>query len=170
MSFFQRGALFAAGVHALQYLTGQFQMIAQYGQLVVLLVEVEIESQHEEADVLSVACPLERSHLFLKSGQLDAAADGTSGINGLLRFECKVVAEVRHPDLGAVAEVAVPQMSVAPIAGRGRHTDVGQALCLGRFQGLFGRGFLSTPGLQADTVLVGQREELVDAHYTRLGV
>ena len=108
----------AACLHVGYHLLRQFQVLLQHLQLVVQLVEVQVVARKQEADFLPVLLPVQLGQLLFQLGQADTAADGPAGVDHLLRLDGKVVSEVRHVDARSVVEVAVPQPSVAQVAGR----------------------------------------------------
>ena len=68
-----------------------------------------------KADFLTVLLPVQCSHLLTEFSQSNTAVDGSSGVNHLLRFQRKVIAEVWHRDILPVFEVTVPYISVAQV-------------------------------------------------------
>ena len=100
---------------------------------------------------------------------LDAAAYRTACINDLLRFQCEVVAEMRHIHRHGVPKVSVPQLAVAPIAGGKGHIHIRKSSGLGRFKGFPG-GFCPSPvRLNTYALLVGKTEQFLYAHLSSLG-
>ena len=161
--------LFQPCLHVGDYLVGQFQILVQHLDLVVQLIQIEVMSYEQEADILTILLPVHLRQLLLQFCQFDTAVDSSSGVDRQLCLEGEIVSPVRHLYLGSVAEITVPQLSVSPVAARKRRADVGQPLCLGSFQVLVGNFLSGAERLDTLTVLVGKTKHFFDAHCTRLG-
>ena len=159
----QGGSLVAACLHVTDYLFGQFQILLQNLTLIAQLIDVQVVAYQQEADFLTVLLRVQSCHLLAQFGQGNAAVHRTTGVNHLLRLKSEVVAEVGHRNVGAVAEVAVPQAAVAQVADRQTGGDIGQTLCLGGLQRLVGSLAGRGIGLNTLAVFVGQAEHLIDA-------
>ena len=112
----QRRTLFQSRLHVGNQLVGQLQILVQHLDLVMQLIQIQVMSHEQEADILTILLPVHLRQLLLQLRQLDTTADGTSGIHHLLSLEGEVIAPVRHVYLGGIAEITIPQLAVAPVA------------------------------------------------------
>ena len=152
----QDGALLPFCLHVGNHLVGQPYVVLQHFDVIVQLVQVQVMPEKQETHFLNVLLQVEFRQLFAEFGLPDAAADGTSGIDYLLRLNGEVVAEVGHVNRHRVAEIPVPNLPVAKITGRKRHVYVGQPLCLGCFQGFTGGFSPGSVSLDAFALCVGK--------------
>lgn len=149
---------------------GQLQIMLHHLLLVIQLVEFQIITGQQKMHLLAVLLPVQFGQFTPQLGQFNATADGTARINHLPSLYDQVIAEMRHVDTDSLTEVPVPQSPVAQIRSRHRSRNVGQTLCLGRFQGFVGSLLACLVSLYALTVRVSQAKHFFHAHRTLLGI
>lgn len=95
----------------------QFNILFQYADLVVQPVNVQVMPVKQKTYFLNILLQVEFRQQFPQFSLSDAAVYRASRIYDLLRLERETVAEMRHIHRHRVAEIPVPQPSVAQIAG-----------------------------------------------------
>lgn len=159
----EHDALRAACPHVTERPLCQFDVTVVDLQQVLLLEEVEVVAQGEEADLVAVGGERLPCTFRLEPAEGDCAVERPSGIDDLSHLEGEVVAPVGHGRFHPTAQVAVDEASVAEKApGEGR-VDVRQACPLRRLDGLSGFGDTGDGRAQRLAVAVGERKELFES-------
>ena len=97
-------------------LAGQLDVLFIHLDAVVYLIEVEILTECDEANLLTGEFYAYFCLLLSEFGEFDACIDGSTGINHLLCLEGEVVAEMWGFQTMNVAEVTVGNQRIADVA------------------------------------------------------
>ena len=112
----QRHSLRLLLLDILDELAGQFDVLFIYLDAVVYLIEVEILTEGDEANLLSGKFHAYFCLLLSEFSELDACVDGSTGVNYLLSLEGEIVAEMWGFQTMNVAEVTVGNQRIADVA------------------------------------------------------
>ena len=112
----QRHAVRLLLLDVVDELAGQLDVLFIHLDTVVYLIEVEILTECDEANLLTGEFHAYFCLLLSEFGEFDACIDGSTGVNHLLSLEGEVVAEMWGFQTMNVAEVAVGNQRIADIA------------------------------------------------------